>query len=165
MPTEPENKKGIALTTPLTGYRRTMRFNRFAVESFKSFLLVHFGFIGTQGVLCDVFSCSITLDDLKMNRESTITYLDRLSNIADIQLEGWTPPSDLRELPVVRIVSASHAGQNAEIALCTFSQTATLTLAKNRASQTYEAQPVALLVCDAALQKHVITKLFMEKYV
>jgi hypothetical protein len=163
---ELELKKGITLTIPLTGYPRSMRYNRFALESAKPILLLHFGFVTPQGMLVDKFSCVMAVADLKLNRESTVSYLDRISEVPDVRPENWLPPTPA-ELPMVRIVASCHTGENAELSLCTFSQAASINMSQSSAEKgkVHVAQPLALLASDATLQKHVLTRLFLEKHV
>ena len=105
---KPEGKKRqITFQVPLTGYPRTMRFNRFALEDMGHYCVAHCGFIGKQGVVCDLFSFAMAAEDIQVNRDNTLLYIDRMTNTPDVEPEEWVTPSTSRNIEVVRIVASS----------------------------------------------------------
>ena len=164
MDNEPkEKKRQFTISIPITGYPRTMRFNRFCLEPADSFLVAHFGFVSEQGTLLDIYSFAISKEDLKVNRDQTLKYLERVGGAGSGEPERWVAPSDKRGMDMVRIITTSHNGTSAEIALCTFAMTS-LSSKMKTANEKSElpVQPVALLGCDAALQKQVLAQLYIQ---
>ncbi len=158
-------QKRVNISVPLTGYPRTMRFNRFSLEDMGSYAVAHFGFISKQGLLCDLYSFAMAKEDIKVNRDTTLGYLDRMGSVPDYVPEHWTGSSERRTVDAIRVMAMSHSGDNAEIALCTFCMGVLLSKNRPDADKTeYVAQPVALLSCESALQKYVLTQLFIESH-
>ena len=125
-------------------------------------MIAHFGFVSAQGTLLDIYSFAITKEDLKINRDSMLQYLDRVGGIGRDKPEQWVAPSDKRGIDLVRLIMTSHNEANAEIVLCTFAQMALMSM-KTKTSEVLTAQGVALLGCDTVLQKQVLTQIFTEK--
>ena len=159
-----EKKRAITFTIPLTGYPRTMRFNRFAVEEMDNYRVFHCAYIGKQGLLCDLFSFSMANEDVAVNRLNILSYLDRMAEVPDFEPEAWAIPVTTRNVESVRIMSSSHSGNNAEIVLATFSLSGFLALGSSDAEtkQPIQAQPLAMLTCETGLQKHVLTTIFID---
>jgi hypothetical protein len=158
-----QKKKSLTFTIPLIGFPRTMRFNRFVCEPMGTYQVFHCGYIGKQGSVCDVLSFAMANEDLDINRENVIKYIDRLTNVEEFQPESWAYPSTIRNVENVRIISCGNSGHNSEIILSTFSLAGFLSKGSTASgNETAQAQPIALLSCEVKLQKYVLTTMFLD---
>jgi hypothetical protein len=147
----------IPVSLAATGFKRTMFFNRFALERLGRHTIIHFGLIDDSGVLRDHYGCVVTEQTLKDSRSSLTSYLENVG-AASHGKTAWNPPVAHSRLDVANII---NVGQT-DVAETIFSSIAIgPAIQKTKESnKPIDAEPVALLVSEPDIQRLLITELY-----
>src|SRR5258708_3057537 len=86
------DKGSVQITLPTAGFRRSMFFNRFAVERKDGFVLIHFGLVNNANVTVDSYSTVISELELSNQKKTTMDYLGRQGSLGE-EPPAWQPPS------------------------------------------------------------------------
>src|SRR5438132_9538665 len=77
-----------------TGFRTTLFFNRFGMESSDTHVVLHFGYIARNGDVLGCYSTALPKSFLDANREET--GLSTWGRLAMCPIARWTCPGDRR---------------------------------------------------------------------
>ena len=153
------DKGSVQITLPTTGFRRSMFFNRFAVERKDGFVLIHFGLVNNANVTVDSYSTVISELELSNQKKTTMDYLGRQGSLGE-EPPAWQPSSG-KTTELVSHLALAHHGTIAETALFLFSFWSAMAESKRAKSNlNLNADPVALLRSPLPIQQHLIRLLF-----
>lgn len=157
----PPKEITVNIAAESVGFKRIMYFNRFAIEPEGDGYLLHFGFVETRGLCHEVFSCWLSANDIKHNRDRLLPYLDKIETKEVQSMPNWMPPSDPRNIFVVRFINAARIGNTAEMLLYNFTliQVAIPSEPIGQ-SRSIKADPIACLACELPMQLAFIKTLF-----
>ncbi len=149
-------KHSVQINLPTTGFRRSMFFNRFAVERKDGFVFIHFGFVNSANVTTDSYSTTISELELLNQKKTTMDYLGRQGAIGE-EPPAWQPTGKITEL--ASHIALAHNGPIAETALFLFSLWSTMAESR-KPNPNLNAEAIALLRSNLATQQHLIRLLF-----
>jgi hypothetical protein len=152
----PKGEHKIAVAVQPTGFKRTMYFNRFALEAIGRHMLAHFGLIDESGVLRDHYSCMIPEHTLKESRPGLVGYLEKVG-AASSQKAPWNPPAGQLRMDVVNLINMGQTDVG-EIVLSSIAIGPAI--AKSKDGKPIDADPIALLICEPDIQRLFITELY-----
>jgi hypothetical protein len=152
----PKGEHKIAIAIQPTGFRRTMYFNRFALEALGRHTLTHFGLIDESGVLRDHYSCVFPERTLKDSRSGLTSYLEKVG-AATTQKTPWNPPAGQLRMDVVNVINMGQTDVG-EIILSSVAIGPAIT--KSKEGKPIDAEPIALLICEPETQRLFITELY-----
>jgi hypothetical protein len=107
--------------SPLTGAKRRMFFNRFAVQSLDGHYLMHFAYEDEGGFLCDVFTCAMPAQDVARCKDRLLAYLGKTGVVRGEGMREWRPPVEKRPIEACCFIHMARTGDAGEIMLCHFS--------------------------------------------
>ncbi len=153
----------LGVTLPFSGFTKSMYFNRFCVVREPGCSLVHFGFVSASA-LVDSFSCILSQEALKENKQSILSYLSRIGHPAEASPPAWSGAGVEKRTQVVDIITMVMREEEAETCLFFISRnSANRMVSAGPPSGTISAQPVALLRSTADMQKQFIIRLYEEE--
>lgn len=152
----PKGEHKIAIAVQPTGFKRTMFFNRFSLESLGRHTLAHFGLIDESGVLRDHYSCVLPEHTLKDSRASLIGYLEKVGG-ASAQKPPWNPPAGQLRMDVVNVINVGQSDVGEILLSCIAIGPA---INKSKDGKPIDADPVAMLICEPETQRLFITELY-----
>lgn len=141
----------VELLFPATGYKKTLFFNKFAVEDADVGLFLGFWFLNRGGGVADEFSCFISKTDAARLADSFKRYVEKLNIIPTDLDDGMMSGIYLKQAPVVRQIRCVRVGDVAELDL-SFFPLAAVVGQKSKVGEV-QVEPVAALLSD--LQTHV----------
>lgn len=152
----PKGEHKIAIAVQPTGFKRSMYFNRFALEPLGRHTLAHFGLIDESGVLRDNYSCFFPEHTLKESRPALMGYLEKVGG-ATIQKIPWNPPSGQLRMDVVNVITVGQTDVG-EILLSSLAIGPAIGRSKD--GKPIDADPIALLISEPEVQRLFITELY-----
>jgi hypothetical protein len=147
----------IGVTVQATGFKRTMYFNRFALEKVGRHTLAHFGLIDDSGVLKDHYSCILPEQTLKDSRAGLTSYLEKVGGPAT-ERTPWNPPAGHLRPDVANIINVVQTDIG-EIILSSVAIGPAIQKTKDT-GKPIDADPIALLISEPDLQRLFITELY-----
>ncbi len=154
-------KGSLQITLPTTGFKRSMLFNRFAVEREDGFVLIHFGLVSKQNAQVDSYSAAISELELLNQKKTTMDYLGRQGTLGE-EPPSWQPPTE-KKIELVNHIVMAHHGPIAETAFFGFSfWSAMMESRKNKSDAVMTAEPIAVLRSPLVVQQHLIRLLFQS---
>ena len=175
----------IDVALPSTGFKRSMFFNRIAIERVDAFVHIHFGFVNAANLLVTSYSTVITELEVAALRKTSMDYLGRLGPMLE-EPPPWQP-ANVCEVELSNHIAMARHGPIAETLLYHYSHWAALQETKKRLAEkaksaqkpsTEKAAPqepssgkvtlgigltaeaVAMLRSPLATQQHLIRLLF-----
>lgn len=136
-----------------------MVFNRFKVEVEEPFRIIHFGNVDERGFLRDSFSAAISFLDLENQRQSFTSYFESFPSLSDFV--PWDIQRVENPIEAFNLMGMGYVGLLAETILHNYSSKALHDVAGGKGEDfKMQADPIALLRCNASLQQHLIRVLF-----
>ncbi|MBI5772148.1 MAG: hypothetical protein HZA89_00210 [Verrucomicrobia bacterium] len=180
--------KSINVVLPTTGFRKSMFFNRIAVERADLFVHISFGFVNAANVTVSSYSTVITELELKSLQDNLMEYLGRLGSMVANEPPPWQPPN-VQEVELANHISMARHGTIAETLLHQYSHWAALQESRKLQAQDTKSavkqgteknqienpdaakaidiglmgEPVALLRSPLGVQQHLIRLLFVQE--
>jgi hypothetical protein len=133
-----------------------MPFNRHFVERVDEFLVMHFGLIGSSGVLLDRYACAILKIELDVQRKSILDYLGQTGSLGDPP-PTWQPPQGTFQIELCNQVGLCGNPEFGEITLNNIVGKALSEM--QQSSGRLEPDAVALLRSSMERHKHWIKDL------
>ncbi len=145
----------IRVSVPITGYRRRMFFNRFAIQWLDGHALAHFALVDGAGNVRDSYACVLSRQTLKESREGLGKYFARIGAPKNARVE-WLPPSQV-PTDMANFVFMGH-GEEAEIVLTAFAAGPAVQRAKDK-DEDIGMDAVAWLRCELETQRQFLAAL------
>lgn len=159
MPKSVDKEIQLEVVLPNGPFAKTLHFNRLRVDKDDGFCFVQFGLVVASD-LVDSYSCVLSEQTLKQNRDSLLTYVNKLESGSEEPV-GWKGVTASRSTDVVDIISMSFRGNYSETAFFVFSMCAASKTASNP-QPSVSSQFLVILRSTAALQRQLITTLYGE---
>jgi hypothetical protein len=145
------NEKSISLEFPTSGYKKTLFFNNFKIETIDTGLFFCFWFLHKNGYVGDEFSCFISMVDLNRCAESFKKYIEKL-NTGPKDFQNDMPSGiSIKNAPLVRHMRGTRVGDVAELQM-SFFPLSSIT-GDTPEDAIIRVEPVAVLMSN--LQTHV----------
>jgi hypothetical protein len=159
-PKQPAKTSKVTIALHDVNFRRSMFFNRYSIERVDGHALIDFGLVTSRFVV-DSYSVLIDQETLKMEKDSMLAYLGQIG-APNAPVEGGAFIHGERKVDASNCFLMSRSGEIGEIRIGLFS--IGIVLEKKTATpETFEATPLALLRCDANLQRNLLTDLYKEE--
>ena len=129
----------IDVALPSTGFKRSMFFNRIAVERADSFVHIHFGFVNAANLLVTSYSTIITELEIATLQKTMMEYLGRLGPLME-EPPLWQPASAC-DVELSNYIAMARHGPIAETILYQYSHWAALQETKKRLAEKAKSQP------------------------
>ncbi len=145
------SEETVELLFPTTGYKKTLFFNKFAIEDAGVGLFLGFWFLNRGGGVADEFGCFISKTDAARLIDSFERYVEKLNIIPTDLVDGMISGTCLKQAPIVRQIRCARVSDVAELDL-SFFPLAAVVGQKSKVGE-IQVEPVAALLSD--LQTHV----------
>jgi len=149
-----------------TGFRTTLFFNRFGMESSDTHVVLHFGYIARNGDVLGYYSTALPKSFLDANREDWLEYMGKVGNVPDRAMDvSWRPPvGQSRQIEMTNAIRMGRVGADAELR---FYVTSIVSMIEKQrtgtgTSKPLQSQPLALL--QSSLEQQQLLLLALVKY-
>lgn len=143
--------KTVDLVFSTTGYKKTLFFNKFAVEDVDVGLFLGFWYLNKGGCVADEFGCFVSKVDAARFAGSFKQYVEKLNLVPTDLTDGMMSGTCLKNAPVVRQIRCTRVGDVAELDLSFFPLTAVV--GQKTGTDKVQVEPVAALLSNQ--QTHV----------
>lgn len=161
----PSKNKTLAIRTTATAFKKVMFFNKFSIEKFDDYLLMTYVFTEIRETPLDFFSCVISKRDLEQEKNSIISYLERMPDIDDKTEGKWVGAPTPRNIFTINTINVSYVDKIAEITLHNFSMKSAIDNVReaNSKSKSVEiiSEPIALLRSPIGIQKQLLSEIYI----
>lgn len=148
----------VRVTVPVTGYRRRMFFNRFAIQWLEGHALAHFALVDGAGNVRDSYACVLSRQTLKECWDGLGKYFTRIGAPRSPGVE-WLPPTQA-QTDLANFIFMGHS-EEAEIVLSAFATGPAAQRVKDKDEEII-MDAVAWLRCDLEIQRQFLAVL-LEK--
>jgi hypothetical protein len=158
-PTKKPSEKQINVATPAHPFPKVMFFNRFYFERTAGAMILFFGMVDANDVVRDSFACAIDDETIEQHKEELLKFAARFESENEPGGE-WRPKASYAGgVRVANVIRGARRGSLGEIRLLNYSIGDALE-SIHESNPSIDAFPVALLRCEANLQRELFLSLY-----